>query len=71
MCRSDADQLCSVCGKSDTSDVMSTGDESPFKSWVFGLGLWVYGIRKNTTIIFASFPQKLLEGLQKHIVFRL
>lgn len=62
-----------MCGKSDTSGVRGTGDEGPFKSWGFGLGLacgyMIYW--KNTPIIFASFPQKFLEGFQEHTVSRL
>lgn len=70
MCGSDADQLRRMCGKSDTSGAIGTGDESPFKSWDFGLGL-VCGCMiswKNTLIISASFPQKFLEGLQEGTV---
>lgn len=61
------------CGKSDTDDTIDTGDESPSKAWVFGLGLACGGVIywKNTPVIFTSFPQKFLEGLQELTVSRL
>lgn len=55
------------CGKSDTDDIIDTGDESPSKAWVLGLGLVCGGMIywKNASVIFASSPQKFLEGLQE------